>query len=118
MSLHDTRQGLHSQYLIGGDIMGRRKIWQEMRRCGICDKEFMPEFSNSVYCCKAHARIARRAKASQFGRDMLANNPAEAQAWYGDDAVQVKKIDELLEMDGMDETVRCALERARDARRR
>ena len=63
--------------------MGRRKIWQEMRVCGLCGNEFMPEFSNQVYCCKDHSNIARKAKASIFGRELLKNNPTAAQAWYG-----------------------------------
>jgi len=44
--------------------MGRRKIWAEIRVCPVCENEFMPEYSNQVYCCTSHANIARRAKDS------------------------------------------------------
>ena len=45
-----------------GDHIGRRKIWQEIRVCPVCGNEFMPEYSNQVYCCTSHADIGRREK--------------------------------------------------------
>ena len=64
--------------------MGRRKIWAEIRVCPVCHNKFMPEYSNQVYCCASHSDIARRAKASKYGRELLENNPDGAMQWYGD----------------------------------
>ena len=63
--------------------MGRRKIWAEIRVCPVCDSEFMPEYSNQVYCCTSHSDIARRAKASEYGKKLLLENPRAAMEWYG-----------------------------------
>lgn len=62
--------------------MGRHKIWAVEIECGVCGKMFLKEFSNQKYCCGEHSDIARRAKASKFGRDLLERSPAEAQAYY------------------------------------
>ena len=52
-------------------MMGRRKIWEEIRQCPVCDGFFMPQFSNQKYCCSKHADIIKRAKASTLGRRLL-----------------------------------------------
>lgn len=64
--------------------MGRRKAWAVEIACAVCGKVFRKEYSNQKYCCAPHADIARRAKASKFGRELLENNPVGAMKWYGD----------------------------------